>query len=137
MFIPSLSCSCSDDFDILQGDVQGLSDTWTFLKSLAKLDAIHDSEKGMEKKTMRERKAAGGLFNWEVAYSFFSNLLVALESILLRVKTKINGRRSSLMPCENQLAISKPKVLIGAIIFRNKPFCFCRMKSLLPEHLEG
>ncbi|KAF3532114.1 hypothetical protein DY000_02039005 [Brassica cretica] len=61
----SLVESCSDDFDILQGDVQGLSDTWTFLKSLAKLDAIHDSEKGMEKKTMRERKAAGGLFNWE------------------------------------------------------------------------
>ncbi|KAF2540029.1 hypothetical protein F2Q68_00030546 [Brassica cretica] len=66
----SLVESCSDDFDILQGDVQGLSDTWTFLKSLAKLDAIHDSEKGMEKKTMRERKAAGGLFNWEVAFFF-------------------------------------------------------------------
>ncbi|CAH2078916.1 unnamed protein product [Thlaspi arvense] len=61
----SLLESCTDDFDILQGDVQGLSDTWTFLKSLAKLDAIHDSENSMEKKTMRERKAAGGLFNWE------------------------------------------------------------------------
>ncbi|KAG2315235.1 hypothetical protein Bca52824_018357 [Brassica carinata] len=62
----SLVESCTDDFDILQGDVQELSDTWTFLKSLAKLDSIHDSEKSTEKKkTMRERKAAGGLFNWK------------------------------------------------------------------------
>lgn len=38
------------------------------------LDVIHDSEKSTEKKTMRERKAAGGLFNWEVAFLFLTFL---------------------------------------------------------------
>lgn len=82
-----LFCRCTDDFDILQGDVQGLSDTWTFLKSLAKLDAVHDPENSMEKKTMRERKAAGGLFNWEVAFFLFlfpRLLFVPPVSILIR-----------------------------------------------------
>lgn len=64
---------CNNGFDILQGYVQGLSDTWTFLTSLAKLDTVHYSENSMEKKSMREHKAAGGLIFvyicfWEVAY---------------------------------------------------------------------
>lgn len=53
-----------EDFEILHGDYQGLSDTMTFLKSLAELDVFHDS--GAEKRQMRERKAAAGLFNWQV-----------------------------------------------------------------------
>uniref|UniRef100_A0A1J3JTL3 L-arabinokinase n=1 Tax=Noccaea caerulescens TaxID=107243 RepID=A0A1J3JTL3_NOCCA len=65
---------CNYGFDILQGYVQGLSDTWTFLTSLAKLEAVHDSENSMEKKSMREHKAAGGLFIWEVAYICFPRL---------------------------------------------------------------
>ncbi|XP_010524568.1 PREDICTED: L-arabinokinase isoform X2 [Tarenaya hassleriana] len=56
---------CIEDFDILHGDIQGLPDTWSFLKSLAELDAIHHSTKSTEKRTMREQKAAAGLFNWE------------------------------------------------------------------------
>ncbi|XP_010548967.1 PREDICTED: L-arabinokinase-like [Tarenaya hassleriana] len=56
---------CIEDFDILHGDLQGLPDTRSFLKSLSKLDAIQDSTKSTEKRTMRERKAAAGLFNWE------------------------------------------------------------------------
>ncbi|XP_028781315.1 L-arabinokinase [Neltuma alba] len=43
-------------FDILQGDVQGLSDTEDFLQTLAELEEQH---------TERERKAAANLFNWE------------------------------------------------------------------------
>jgi L-arabinokinase len=45
---------------------------------LAELDALHVSEKSGEKRQMRERKAAAGLFNWEVLlistknYSYFS-----------------------------------------------------------------
>lgn len=61
----SLMNSCTEDFDILHGDVQGLSDTMNFLKSLAKLDAAYDSGKDTEKRKIRERVAAAGLFNWE------------------------------------------------------------------------
>jgi len=43
------------------------------------LDAIHDSEKSTEKKTVRERKAAGGLFNWEVAYLFYSTVFCSFS----------------------------------------------------------
>ncbi|XP_065851057.1 L-arabinokinase-like [Euphorbia lathyris] len=56
---------CKEDFDILHGDVQGLSDTTSFLKSLSELDFFSDSEKNTEKLQMREHKAAAGLFNWE------------------------------------------------------------------------
>lgn len=59
---------CIEDFDILHGDLQGLSDTMTFLKSLAELDSAYESEKATEKRQMRERKAAAGLFNWEVSF---------------------------------------------------------------------
>ncbi|KAL0546436.1 hypothetical protein IC582_016344 [Cucumis melo] len=56
--------SYMEHFDVLHGDVQGLSDTMSFLKSLAELNSVYDS--GMaEKRQMRERKAAAGLFNWE------------------------------------------------------------------------
>ncbi|XP_034683624.1 L-arabinokinase-like [Vitis riparia] len=61
----SLMNSCTEDFDILHGDVQGLSDTMNFLKSLAKLDAAYESGKDTEKRKIRERVAAAGLFNWE------------------------------------------------------------------------
>lgn len=61
----SLMNSCTEDFDILHGDVQGLSDTMNFLKSLVKLDAAYDSGKDTEKRKIRERVAAAGLFNWE------------------------------------------------------------------------
>lgn len=48
----------------------GLPDTMSFLRSLAELDALHDSVKNTEKQYMRERKAAAGLFNWEVIFFF-------------------------------------------------------------------
>ncbi|XP_052209525.1 L-arabinokinase-like isoform X2 [Diospyros lotus] len=57
--------SYTEDFDILHGDLQGLSDTMTFLKSLVELDAFYDSGKSTEKHRMRERMAAAGIFNWE------------------------------------------------------------------------
>ncbi|KAK0571879.1 hypothetical protein LWI29_022983 [Acer saccharum] len=56
---------CTEDFEILHGDVHGLSDTKNFLKSLTELDAVSDSEKNTEKRQIRERRAAAGLFNWE------------------------------------------------------------------------
>ena len=56
---------CTEDFEILHGDTQGLPDTLAFLKSLAELDNIYDS-KNAEKRQLRERKAAAGLFNWAV-----------------------------------------------------------------------
>ncbi|OWM89937.1 hypothetical protein CDL15_Pgr012574 [Punica granatum] len=54
-----------EDLEIIHGDIQGLSDTKSFLKSLAGLNATNDSIKNTEKRQMRERKAAAGLFNWE------------------------------------------------------------------------
>lgn len=62
----SLMNSCTEDFEILHGDLQGLSDTMSFLKSLADLNAAYESGKNTEKHRMRERMAAAGLFNWEV-----------------------------------------------------------------------
>uniref|UniRef100_A0A5B7AAJ5 Putative L-arabinokinase-like n=1 Tax=Davidia involucrata TaxID=16924 RepID=A0A5B7AAJ5_DAVIN len=57
--------SYSEDFEILNGDLQGLSDTMSFLKSLAELDTVYDSGKNNEKRRMRECIAAAGIFNWE------------------------------------------------------------------------
>ncbi|KAK4389063.1 L-arabinokinase [Sesamum angolense] len=57
--------SYPEDFEILHGDVMGLSDTVNFLKSLLELDAVLDSGKSTEKRQIRERKAAANLFNWE------------------------------------------------------------------------
>ncbi|PKI50822.1 hypothetical protein CRG98_028817 [Punica granatum] len=61
----SLSTGYDEDLEIIHGDIQGLSDTKSFLKSLAGLNATNDSIKNTEKRQMRERKAAAGLFNWE------------------------------------------------------------------------
>ncbi|KAF5726319.1 L-arabinokinase-like [Tripterygium wilfordii] len=61
----SLMRSYTEDFEILHGDLQGLSDTMSFLKSLAELGGVHDSEKNTEKRQLREHKAAAGVFNWE------------------------------------------------------------------------
>ncbi|CAI0438813.1 unnamed protein product [Linum tenue] len=60
-----LMSSYIEDFEILHGDLQGLPDTMSFLKSMAELDAINEYEKNSEKRQMRERKAAAGLFIWE------------------------------------------------------------------------
>ncbi|KAL8536741.1 hypothetical protein ACS0TY_012064 [Phlomoides rotata] len=57
--------SLPNDFEILHGDVMGLSDTVNFLKSLSELDSFIDSGKSTEKLQIRERKAAGRLFDWE------------------------------------------------------------------------
>ncbi|KAA8528210.1 hypothetical protein F0562_035539 [Nyssa sinensis] len=57
--------SCPEDFEILHGDLQGLSDTMNFLKSLAELDTVYDSGKNTEKRRIRECIAAAGIFNWE------------------------------------------------------------------------
>lgn len=61
----SLLESFTEDFEILDGDTHGLPDTLTFLKSLAELDVDYESGKIPEKRQLRERKAAAGLFNWE------------------------------------------------------------------------
>ncbi|KAL6330600.1 hypothetical protein AAG906_003207 [Vitis piasezkii] len=60
----SITEVCTEDFEILHGDIHGLSDTASFLKSLARLDASYDSGKNT-KCQMRERVAAAALFNWE------------------------------------------------------------------------
>ncbi|KAE8056543.1 hypothetical protein FH972_013311 [Carpinus fangiana] len=61
----SIMSSSTEDFEILHGDPQGFPDTICFLKSLAELDAVYETEKNAEKRQMREQKAAAGLFNWE------------------------------------------------------------------------
>ncbi|KAK9265993.1 hypothetical protein L1049_012493 [Liquidambar formosana] len=55
---------CIEDFEILHGDLQGLSDTMSFLNSLAKLDSMCGLGKNI-KHQMREQMAATALFNWE------------------------------------------------------------------------
>jgi len=55
-----------EDFEILHGEMHGLSDTVSFLKSLSGLDNATDSGKNSEKRQLRERTAAAALFNWEV-----------------------------------------------------------------------
>ncbi|CAI0388031.1 unnamed protein product [Linum tenue] len=63
--IPFILCSCRHipDFEVLHGDLQGLSDTASFLKALGELSAI-DFERD-NKDQLRERLAAARLFNWE------------------------------------------------------------------------
>ncbi|CAN1799214.1 ARA1 [Linum perenne] len=60
-------CFCSGrdtpDFEILHGDLQGLSDTANFLKALGELCAIDFEKDNMDQ--LRERRAAARLFNWE------------------------------------------------------------------------
>ncbi|OEL36892.1 L-arabinokinase [Dichanthelium oligosanthes] len=54
--------SSFEDFEILHGDMQGLTDTMSFLKSLSGLAG--NDPRGSEKQT-RERAAASVLFDWE------------------------------------------------------------------------
>ncbi|KAF9660616.1 hypothetical protein SADUNF_SadunfUnG0007900 [Salix dunnii] len=64
----SLTSTCTGDFEILHGDLQGLPDTKSFSKSLAELDTVYDPEKNTKRRQIRERKATAGLFNWKVSY---------------------------------------------------------------------
>ncbi|KAI5555983.1 hypothetical protein BDE02_18G004400 [Populus trichocarpa] len=41
---------CTDDFEILHGDLQGLPDTMSFSKRLAELDTAYDSEKSFSER---------------------------------------------------------------------------------------
>ncbi|TYK14863.1 L-arabinokinase [Cucumis melo var. makuwa] len=67
--------SYMEHFDVLHGDVQGLSDTMSFLKSLAELNSVYDS--GMaEKRQMRERKAAAGRLDVMGGIADYSGSLV-------------------------------------------------------------
>ncbi|KAJ4959558.1 hypothetical protein NE237_026669 [Protea cynaroides] len=61
----SLAKFCTENFEILHGDLHGLSDTMSFLKSLAELSTVQDPGKNTEKRRMREHIAAAGLFSWE------------------------------------------------------------------------
>ena len=57
-----------DEFEILEGDLQGLADTAEFLRRLTRLDEEGDVRASdlAEKPQERERLAAGCLFRWEV-----------------------------------------------------------------------
>lgn len=63
-FCHKIFARCIENFEILHGELHGLSDTVTFLNSLSGLDHGIDSGKTTEKR--RERIAASALFNWEV-----------------------------------------------------------------------
>ncbi|KAG0479556.1 hypothetical protein HPP92_010414, partial [Vanilla planifolia] len=54
-----------ENFEILHGELHGLSDTVTFLRSLSGLDSGAHSVINNEKRQLRERIAAAALFNWE------------------------------------------------------------------------
>ncbi|KAF5186135.1 L-arabinokinase, partial [Thalictrum thalictroides] len=56
---------CTEEFELLHGSHHGLPDTLSFLNSLAELDTEHHPDRNIEKRKMREFKAAAGLFNWE------------------------------------------------------------------------
>jgi hypothetical protein len=58
-----------EDFEILHGDMQGLTDTMSFLKSLSGL--VGNDLRSPEKQT-RERAAASVLFDWEVLSSLYN-----------------------------------------------------------------
>ncbi|KAK1323128.1 L-arabinokinase [Acorus calamus] len=57
--------SCIEDLEILHGELHGLSDTVAFLKSLSGLSRGIYSGLSPEKRQLRDRIAAAGLFNWE------------------------------------------------------------------------
>lgn len=71
-----------EDFEIIHGELHGLSDTVAFLKSLSGLSDGIDSGKALGKRQMRERIAASGIFNWEVIilfpFSFWNLILISL-----------------------------------------------------------
>ncbi|KAL6873876.1 hypothetical protein ACP4OV_013958 [Aristida adscensionis] len=54
--------SCFEDFEILHGDLQGLTDTMDFLKSLS---GLNENDFKSPEKQPRERTAASVLFDWE------------------------------------------------------------------------
>ncbi|OQU77002.1 hypothetical protein SORBI_3010G253200 [Sorghum bicolor] len=56
------SSRCIEDFEILHGDLQGLTDTIEFLKSLSELSG---NDLKSSKKQRLERTAASVLFDWE------------------------------------------------------------------------
>ncbi|KAJ1260746.1 hypothetical protein BS78_10G255900 [Paspalum vaginatum] len=58
----SAASRCFEDFEVLHGDLQGLTDTMDFLKSLSELN--RNDLKSSEKQH-RERTAASVLFDWE------------------------------------------------------------------------
>lgn len=57
--------SYQEDFEVLHGDLLGLPDTVSFLKSLAELDAAYATVKNTGKRKIRERIAAAAFFDWE------------------------------------------------------------------------
>ncbi|XP_010256451.1 PREDICTED: L-arabinokinase-like isoform X2 [Nelumbo nucifera] len=61
----NLTTLCNKDFEILHGDLHGLSDTMSFLKILAELDTVHDSGKHTEKHQRCDHLSVAGLFNWK------------------------------------------------------------------------
>lgn len=73
----------------------GLSDTVSFLKSLSDLDVILDSGKSTEKLQKRERKAAAGLFNWEVfslSFNLFCIFLLCTSDLIgIRLVNIVNS----------------------------------------------
>lgn len=76
---------CIEDFEILHGDLQGLTDTIDFLKSLSELSG---NDLKSPKKQRLERTAASVLFDWEVLIwqsSVF--ILVNLRTLCSSIKT--------------------------------------------------
>jgi hypothetical protein len=59
-----------EDFEILHGDMLGLTDTMSFLKSLS---GLVENDTRTPEKQPRERAAASVLFDWEV-YNSVSNI---------------------------------------------------------------
>ena len=60
---------CFEDFEILHGDLQGLTDTMAFLKGLSGLDG---NDLKIPEKQPREKTAAAVLFDWEVDNSVYN-----------------------------------------------------------------
>lgn len=56
---------CFEGFEILHGELHDLPDTMAFLRSLSALDSVAEL-RSPEKRQIRERVAAGALFDWEV-----------------------------------------------------------------------
>nr|CAD1823184.1 unnamed protein product [Ananas comosus var. bracteatus] len=56
---------CIENFEILHGELHGLSDTVAFLNSLSNLASEADPGKYTEKHMLRDQVAAAAFFNWE------------------------------------------------------------------------
>ncbi|XP_073000847.1 L-arabinokinase-like isoform X2 [Typha latifolia] len=57
--------SYTENFEILYGELQGLSDTVAFLNSLSSLVSEAEPGKNIEKHFLRDKVAAAAMFNWE------------------------------------------------------------------------